>query len=315
MRVDLYGNVLWKKNDNGFGLVKILFAIGIITVIFSVGWYLGAKLCDDFYTQKEYEEYEINKEKHKQEEISFSSQEADEATIQIFIQELEEYKKDKNYYGSIFKETVKICEKARCDMESVVINYYDDLVDNMKSNKQFLEAMQVFDFIKNIPTGERNIQTDDIDNDGENEIVFIRKDVLNQEYIVMMIIDKIDGKFKILEKKIDEGYDGYLKLLDVTNDLQPEILLFMSQGRGGYPLYVYQYLKNKELQEIFHSEFSLFPDYTFSDLDHDGKIEIKMQGELRDAIKDYHVEVQKTYEYNKNKNDFVKIKDIEKRIE
>ncbi|MDP2736800.1 MAG: hypothetical protein Q8O59_03450, partial [bacterium] len=310
--IDPDGNILWEKGSNGFSLIKILSIIGIILVIFLAGWYWAAKSCDYFYTQKEYEE--INKKKQEQEKISFSSQEAGEIVSQIFVQDLEEYKKDKNYYGEVFQKTAKMCEKVQCYMEWVVVGYYDELVDYMKSNEQFLKAMRVFDFMKNTQTGERNIQTGDIDNDGENEIVFIRRDVLNNDYIIIVIIDKIEGKFKLIEEKMDEGYDGYVKLLDVTNDLQPEILLFMSQGRGGYPLSIYQYSESKKLQKIFESEFSLFPEYTFSDLDRDGLIEIKMEGELRDAVKSYHAQVEKIYEYDKEKNNFVKIKDLEKMV-
>lgn len=301
--VDPDGNILWEKGSNGFSLIKTLSIIGIILVIFLAGWYWAVKSCDYFYTQKEYEE--INKKKQEQEKTSFSSQEADKIVSQFFAQDLEEYKKDKNYYGDVFQETAKMCEKVQCYMEWVVAGYYDELADYMKSNEQFLKAMQVFDFIKNTQTGERNIQTGDIDNDGENEIVFVRRDVLNNDYIIITIIDKIEDKFQLIEQKIEDGYDGYIKLLDVTNDLRPEILLFMSQGRGGYPLSIYQYLENKKLQKIFESEFSLFPEYTFSDLDLDGKMEIKMEGELKDAPSDYHAFVERIYEYNEEKNGFV----------
>ncbi|MDO9399125.1 MAG: hypothetical protein Q7T79_00340 [bacterium] len=303
--IDPDDNILWEKISNGFSLIKTLGLISLFLIIFLAGLFCGLKIG-------------VHNQYIKNIDIPYYhgyTNETDEPVKKLFLKNLEEYKKNKNYYGEVFRETVKMCEKVRCYMEIVVVNYYDDLVNNMKSNKQFLEAMQVFDFIKNIPTGERNIHEGDIDNDGENEIIFIRRDVLNQSYIVITIIDKIDNKFKIIEHKIIDGYDGYLKLLDVTNDLQPEILLFMSQGRGGYPLYIYQYLEDKKLRQIFDSEFSLFPKYTFSDIDNDGLMEIKMQGELKDAVKDYHAQIEIIYEYNQKENDFVKIKGIKKKLE
>lgn len=290
--IDPDNNILWSETSGGFSLIKTLGLVSLFLIVFLAGIFYGTKL-----------RIFNNKDTDVPYYYSYTNQ-TDEPVKKIFLKNLEEYKKDKNYYGDVFQETAKMCEKVQCYMEWVVAGYYDELADYMKSNEQFLKATQVFDFIKNTQTGERNIQTGDIDNDGENEIVFIRRDVLNNDYIIITIIDKIEGEFKLIEKKMDEGYDGYIKLLDVTNDLRPEILLFMSQGRGGYPLSIYQYLENKKLQKIFESEFSLFPEYTFSDLDLDGKMEIKMEGELKDAPSDYRAFVERIYEYNEEKNSF-----------
>ena len=303
--VDPGGNILWEKISKGFALIKVLGLISLFLIVFLAGLFYRLKI-------------EVHNQYIRNIDTPYYhgyTNKTDEPVKKIFLKNLEEYKKNKDYYGDVFQETVKMCEKARCYMELVVDGYYDELVDRMKSNEQFLKAMQVFDFIKNTQTGERNIQTGDIDNDGENEIVFVRRDVLNRDYISIMIIDKIDNKFKIMEDKIDGGYDAYTKLLDVTSDLQPEILLFMSQGRGGYPLSIYQYLDNKKLQRIFESEYALFPEYTFPDLDRNGLIEIEMEGELKDASSDYHAFVEGIYEYDKGRNNFVKIKALERRIE
>ncbi len=299
--IDPDNNILWSEISGGFVLFKIIGLIALLLIVFLAGIFVGGKIKFQ------------DKDKDAPYFYGYTNK-TDEPVKKIFFKNLEEYKKDKNYYGDVFQETVNICEKVRCCMECVVGGYYNDLVNHTKSNEQLLKAMQVFDFMKNTQTGERNIQTGDIDNDGENEIVFIRRDVLNNDYIIITVIDKIEDKFKLIEKKMDEGYDGYMKLLDVTSDLQPEVLLFMSQGRGGYPLSIYQYSENKKLQKIFESEFSLFPEYTFSDLDLDGRMEIKMEGEFKDAPGDYHAFVERIYEYNEEKNGFVKIKDIERRI-
>lgn len=299
--IDPDNNILWSETSGGFVLFKIIGSIALLLIVFLAGIFVGGKI----------------KFQDKDREVPYFygyTNKTDEPVKKIFFKNLEEYKKDKDYYGDVFQETVDICEKVRCCMECVVNEYYNDLANHTKSNEQFLKAMQVFDFMKNTQTRERNIQTGDIDNDGENEIIFIRRDALNNDYIIITIIDKIEDKFKLIEKKMDESYDGYIKLLDVTNDFQPEVLLFMSQGRGGYPLFIYQYLENKKLQKIFESEFSLFPEYTFSDLDRDGRMEIKMEGELKDAPNDYCAFVERIYEYNEEKNGFVKFKDIERKI-
>lgn len=299
--IDPDNNILWSETSGGFVLFKIIGSIALLLIVFLAGIFVGGKI----------------KFQDKDREVPYFygyTNKTDEPVKKIFFKNLEEYKKDKDYYGDVFQETVDICEKVRCCMECVVNEYYNDLANHTKSNEQFLKAMQVFDFMKNTQTRERNIQTGDIDNDGENEIIFIRRDVLNNDYIIITIIDKIEDKFKLIEKKMDESYDGYIKLLDVTNDFQPEVLLFMSQGRGGYPLFIYQYLENKKLQKIFEGEFSLFPEYTFSDLDRDGRMEIKMEGELKDAPNDYCAFVERIYEYNEEKNGFVKFKDIERKI-
>jgi len=38
---------LWDKKKNGFSLIKILFIISAITIIFLTGCYLGTKLNND----------------------------------------------------------------------------------------------------------------------------------------------------------------------------------------------------------------------------------------------------------------------------
>jgi len=297
--IDQDDNILWGGNPNGFSLIKILGLISLLATVFLIGGFYGVNLYES--------EIEVCNQDVKNTDTPYYygySNKTDEPVKKKFLEDLGEYKKDKNYYGSVFKEAVKLCEKVRCCLECVVYGYYDELVNHMKSNEQFLEAVEVFNFMKNVRTG-------DVDNDGENEIIFVIRDALNRHHIRIEIIDKIDGKFQRKEHKIEYGYDGYVKLLDVTGDIQPEILLFISYGRGGYPLSVYQYLANKKLQKILESDFALFPKYTFSDLDHDGQIEIKMEGEIKDAPRDYRALVQKIYEYSKEKNDFIKIKEIE----
>ncbi|MBU0619521.1 MAG: hypothetical protein V1768_02090 [Patescibacteria group bacterium] len=280
--IDPDNNILWEKKKNGFSLIKILFIISAITIIFLTGCYLGTKLNND-------EDLTLN--------------EAQKVVNKIFFKEIEDYKNGKDY---VFVGTSRECRKLDCIADLLFYKHYKLLVENMRDNQHFLNAAGYL--------YSPMLHVRDIDNDGENEIIFSLYDPLNRDHIFLVIVDKINNKFQTIEKKMNGGYGAYLQLLDVTNDLQPEILLFMTQGRSGYPLYIYQYLENKELKQIFHSEFSLFPKFTFSDLDNDGLMEIKMQGELKDAMKSYRANVEIIHEYDKKTNSFIKIKEVEEEI-
>ncbi|MBU4082425.1 hypothetical protein KKB98_00525 [Patescibacteria group bacterium] len=303
--IDQDENILWGEIPNGFSIIKTLCLIGLLATAFWLGGAYGINF--SFFCEPETKVCDQNIKDEYAPYYTGNTYEANQEVANIFLKNLEEYKKEKNYYGSVFQETVKMCEEKRCDLEFAAAFHFDQLVDYMKSNKQFLEATAIFDFMKNVQEG-------DIDNDGENEIIFIRKDVLNADYITIAIIDKINNQFKMIEKKMDDGCDAYAKLLDVTGDLQPEILLFMCWGREGYPLTIYQFLEDKSFKEIFNGEFASFPSYTLSDLDHDGRMEIRMEGSLKDAPRDYHAIIQRTYEYSKEKNTFIKTKETETEI-
>lgn len=168
----------------------------------------------------------------------------------------------------------------------------------MQTDQQFIEAASSLGLI------DRTYQRD-IDNDGENEIIFSRIDLPNREFVSFSIIDKIDDNYKIIENKIDGGHDGYIELLDVTGDLHPEIAFFIGFGKGGYKLFIYEYQKDKKSKEIFSSRDNdiYYSNYTFSDMDNDNKIEIKINGEIRHTP-EHGKKVQRIYEYDSSKNAF-----------
>ncbi len=299
--IDPDGNVLWKRVKNGFSLILSTIIIGIVLSMALVCCYTVNKLYknqsrvfkgNQSRTIEDKSCYDYNHESH----IDYSN-ETRTAVEQVFLKNLEEYKQDQYYYGDIFDETVKECKRRRCWMEIVLHGYHNDLVENMKDNEQFLDAVSVFDFI--------DPKVGDIDNDGENEIVFILQDILNHDFIKIFVIDKIDNKFQLIEKEMD-AYDGHIELKDITGDLIPEIVSFITFGRYGYPLFVYQY-KNKELAEIFKDQYIEFPEYTFSDLDGNGKMEIRVIGEEHESLHDYRAIIKRVYEYNPSGNNFILI--------
>lgn len=298
--IDPDGNVLWEKNEDGFSLVKTLITAGIILIAGLIGWYVGAKKCEDFYTQKELDEYTIGKK--KKEENSHPSQKVREIISSVFFKDLEDYKKGKNY---AFGGTLRECEKFNCINQSIFYEHYKLLVEDMHDNQHFLSAVGYL--------GPMSIfHTKDIDNDGENEIVFSVYDPLNRDFVSLAIIDKIDNKFQITEKRIDSGHTSYMSITDLTGDLKPEIAFFVGFGKGGYSLFVYQY-QNQEIVEIFSNRDLLYPEYIFSDMNLNNRIEIKINGEVRDAVRGYSQTVQKIYEYNKTQNKFIPIQTVANR--
>lgn len=281
--IDPDSNVLWKNNDKkGFALIKILIVFGVIVVIFLLNWFFwNTKLCNIFCRQKE---------------NILSIDESQKIADKIFLKEMEDYKKGKNY---VFAGISRKCKESNCIVDLIFYKHYKELVENMRDNQHFLNAVgYLYSGI---------FYTRDIDNDGENEIIFSLRDPLNRNEVSLVVIDKINNKFQTIEKKIDYGYSGYISLIDLTNDLKPEIAFFVSFGSGGYSLFVYQY-KDQKIIELFQHKDLLYPEYIFSDTDKDGLMEIKIKGKIKDALKDYNAYIERVYEYNKDKNDFVKLK-------
>jgi len=298
--IDPDGNTLWEKIKGGFSLIWIIAITSIILLGTLTCCYAANKLYKSYCIQENQEDKtNITKENdyYDSGHNIDSSHETRMIVEQVFLENLEEYKKYQYHYGDIFDATVEECRKRHCWMEIVVHGHYNGLVENIRSNKQFLDAVKVFDFW--------NPKVGDIDNDGENEVVFVRKDILNHDFIVISIIDKINGQFRLIEKQI-AAYDGRIELKDLTGDLIPEIVAFISFGRYGYPLFIYQY-ENAKMAQIFNDEYIEYPEYTFSDLDDDGKMEIRVIGEESKAPRDYHIDIKRVYEYDSGRNSFILI--------
>ncbi len=288
--IDPKGNILWKADKKGFSLIKTLLSISLALFIFSASWYYVIA-----YTE------ENQKENIIKQNNSLSEEKPSFEVEKIFLKNLDEYKKGHTGIGyqAVFKEAIDKCKELNCIEAFAFFKHYDDLVKYMQSDRQFLDAASSLGLI-----GLEHKR--DIDNDGENETVFFRIDLLNRDFVAVSIIDKINGNYKIIEKKIDWGYLGYVELFDVTGDLLPEIVLFVHPGKGGYKLLIYKYQDNKQLKKIFSNRGNdiYYAEYTFSDLDNDNNIEIKINGEIR-YTPNHGKKFQEIYEYNTNDGGFI----------
>jgi len=294
--------VAWNGNNlKGFSLMKILTVVGLVISASLIWLYFLVKVNNliDNCVCAETTVLSEMPQNSQYGEFNYSA-EAHELIRAVFLQDLEEYKKDRYHYGDVFKNTIDECQKSNFDLEYIITGYYDDLVKYTHDNKQFLDAVSMFSFM-------HNVKIRDVDNDGENEIIFIKKDVLNNEYLIIIVIDKINNKFQIMEKKVEDMAFGRIEIIDLTGDLQPEIALLAQNYRWGERLFVYQYLDDKKIKEIFEHSELVYPIYTFSDANNNGRMEIKVDGYLYnnghpvdEGLKDIRI-----YEYDIGKNNFI----------
>lgn len=295
--IDPNDNPLWKIIGSGFSLILALILFSTVLVGISAAYYSGYKAAFQNEAISDCEDdVGYNEERHTD-----YSEETRDIIEQVFLKNLEDYKKEQYNYGDIFDETVKECEKRHCWMEIVMRGYYKDLAENMRSNKQFLDATEVFNWI--------DPKVADIDNDGENEILFVTTDILNSDFIIINVIDKIEGEFKLLEKKFD-FYSGHVELADLTSDIIPEIILYYSYGRWGDNIAVLQY-KNHNLEEMFNNGKFIFSEFTLSDENNNGLAEVKIKGRQfginpvgDECSACHHTEAEEIYEYERDKNNF-----------
>jgi hypothetical protein len=221
------------------------------------------------------------------------------------------------HYGVFFKDVFSLCDDDDgCYHNLIFPKYIKELVAGMKTFDQFIESAAALRIINSA-----NYYHGDIDNDGNGEIVVVAPDFLNREYATLFVIDdgEKQGQFRLYEKRIDNfGYlnspgsklspQNPLEILDLTGDATPEILLFLSGGRWGADLLVFQYLREEGINQIFSSNPDyLFPQFLFSDSNGNKIIEIKATGEMPfggecDACE--HIKVQEIFEYNRAVNKF-----------
>ncbi|MBU4600425.1 hypothetical protein KKE88_00065, partial [Patescibacteria group bacterium] len=134
--VDPDGNILWKKNDSGFSLIKMLIVIGLLISSSLIWLYFLVKvnnLIDNCVCAETAVLSEISRNTQYG-EFNYSAEEH-ELIRAIFLRDLEQYKKDKYHYGDVFKNTIDECQKSNCDLEYIITGYYDDLVKYTRSNK------------------------------------------------------------------------------------------------------------------------------------------------------------------------------------
>ncbi|MDP4011701.1 MAG: hypothetical protein Q8P72_05770 [Candidatus Roizmanbacteria bacterium] len=167
-----------------------------------------------------------------------------------------------------------------------------------------------------------NSATGDFDNDGQNEIAIVVPDYLNREYTMLMVIDKVEGGFKLDQRKIPLGYlssaisstkhEGAIETRDLTGDAIPELLVFASNWRWGARLYTFTYSQGKINQLFALNDAYNHPTFTFSDQNNNRITEIHATGEKLGLMAyDFecnaclHVRVKDVYEYQPETQSFL----------
>lgn len=207
---------------------------------------------------------------------------------QRMTQALAEYKNQLENYEELFLPLRTLCEDYHCEhmfmTDYILERYIDDLVAHIASPQELLEITNFMNLLE-----PHTWEYQDIDNDGKKELVFVDLDMLNHEFLDVVVVDVIDGKMTKVSKRFEDyQYFGSpdsalsplrpLRLLDITGDLIPEILIFGSWGRMGTRLHIAQYGNGIIEDKEFVRDFT-YPVYTFYDTDHDGVLDISVSGE------------------------------------
>lgn len=191
-----------------------------------------------------------------------------------------------------WNETLKVltgvrwdCKRDGCDFEVFFNELLDSLAATLSSNQEFTLASATLGIIY-----PGNWKLADIDEDHENEIIILQRDALNVEYIRLKIID-FQSKPRITSFTLPEGYlsspnssglgSGALEIRDIGGDNSPEILTFVSGGKGGAHLYAFRYKAGK-LDLILRKDDLLYPEYIFTGKDKNGFSEIVVRGHNED---------------------------------
>lgn len=201
---------------------------------------------------------------------------------------LSEYKNRPEDYWGLFLPLGELCEDGNCErplaVDYILGQYIDDLVAQITTSKKLLEIMDIMDILE-----PNTWEHQDIDNDGEKEIVIVDLDMLNHRFLDVKVIDVAgDGMVSYTKRFEDYQYFGSpdsmlipdrpLRLLDITGDTVPEILVFGSWGRMGTRLRILQYKNGVIEDKEFVNDFT-YPVYTFYDIDNDGVLEISASGD------------------------------------
>ena len=240
----------------------------------------------------------------------------------LMNERLQRYKTEKLYhYSELFQEPFDLCEADdRCYPDLLFPPYLSELVAGMQTNEQFAQAAGALRIVDG-----RNFYHGDIDNDGHAELVLVLPDYQNREYTTLFVIDQIQNWFQLHEKRVELGYfstsnseignQSPLRLADLTGDAVPEILLFVSRGRWGARLYIFNYSAG-EIQKLFSiDEAYVYPEFVLTDQNRNQLLEIQVTGEEHGLIPFNfecnacpHMEVKEAYEYNSEGRKFVQIR-------
>jgi len=193
-----------------------------------------------------------------------------------------------NTYWELFSPLRTLCEHDSCArtlaVDYLLAEYLDDLISRTASPRELLSVMADMDVLE-----PHTWEYQDIDNDGEKELVLVDLDRAGHNFLDLVVIDVVNGAMTRYDKRFEDyQYFGSpdsllrpvrpLRLLDITGDTIPEILIFGSWGRMGTRLHIVQYDSGMIDDREFVNDFA-YPVYTFYDIDSDGIVEISVSGQ------------------------------------
>lgn len=184
---------------------------------------------------------------------------------------------------SVLEEVMFSCKKkSSCDREIFFNESLHRIAQTLSNSKELISAGETLGIIY-----PGNWELADVDGDQEHEVVVLQRDAFNVRYTLLNVIDfqedprvishKIEGVGYFSSPSLNNSSSSPMKMLDLTGDTIPEIILFLSSGRGGGQLFVFQYQPGKP-RLIFKKDDFSYPEYSFSDLNGDGVMEIIVRG-------------------------------------
>ncbi len=223
----------------------------------------------------------------------------------VMDRKLEIYKKQNTYYyGDMFRDASVLCSRhgKQCSADYVFYPYFTDLVRYARSMDTLLEAAHPLDIVT-----AYNSSVGDFDNDGVNELVVVLHDELNHDYLDVLIIDERDKTLHRAQQKIDRLYSGGPpRVVDLTGDAIPEIIIFSTGGRQDIQAYIFQYNDGAlDLVSELAREY-LRSDIIFSDQNRNHIPEIVVRGEQYgpECMACTHKKIEEIFEYNSSSKKF-----------
>lgn len=181
----------------------------------------------------------------------------------------------------LLKEVKAECKTGNCDREVFFNEMLDPMAKTFTELKEFIYAASTLGLF--YPS---NGTLADLDGDARNEVVLLQRDALNVDRIILKVID-FQEKTKVTDYPIERSYfssqnssltpPNPLKVLDLTGDTLPEIILFLSPGREGADLYIFRY-RPGHLTLVLQKDELTYPEFTFTDTDNNGRLEIIIEG-------------------------------------
>lgn len=202
------------------------------------------------------------------------------------------------YYGTLFKEAADLCHQhdSECDSDYIFSSYLDEIISKSRSIHAFQEVIEPFDLID-----AHNSFYDDLDNDGESELAVVLMDPLNREYLTVFIVDQKDDFLHVVGARLERPYvNGTPRVIDLTNDGIPEIVVFSTGGRQDIQAYVFQYTRG-ELKKLLSIERGyLHARIIFTDQNGNHIPEIMVRGEQYgdECMACNHAPIEEVFEYD-----------------